>query len=182
MEAINVETSNNLDPKQRSAFITEPARVLVVDDDKLSREILCEHLTMEGHHCVEAQRGNEALQLVSKESFELVFLDLMMPDISGYDVLRHIRQSFTLTELPVMVVTARDRSEDVVNALQLGANDYVSKPFDFTVLLARVQNQLMITRLEKSLAAQKAFSESIIDSAHETIISVDLNIFTFRVE
>ena len=80
--------------------------------------------------------------MIDKHAFDVVLLDIMMPDLNGLDVLKILRQSFTATRLPTIMVTAKDQSEDVVEALKLGANDYVTKPIDFPVSCARIQTQL----------------------------------------
>src|SRR4030095_11608767 len=88
----------------------------------------------------------QALAMIEAQPFDLVLLDIMMPGISGLDVLKAVRQRYAAADLPVIMVTAKDESDDIVAALQLGANDYVTKPLDFPVVLARTQTQLSLKR------------------------------------
>jgi DNA-binding response OmpR family regulator/tRNA A-37 threonylcarbamoyl transferase component Bud32 len=120
----------------------EICRLLVVDDNELNRDILARQLINSGFEVECAHDGQTALDLVMQGGFSLVLLDLRMPEIDGLEVLRAVRCKYSATDLPVIMVTATDRSEEVVKAFQLGANDYVTKPFDFPVVLARVRSQL----------------------------------------
>ena len=126
----------------------EPPRLLIVDDVAANREILARLFKGRGFETVEAEGGAQALELVGRERLDLVLLDVMMPDIDGLEVLRRIRASRSPVELPVIMVTARSGSEDVVEALTLGANDYITKPVDFPVALARAQTQIGRKRAE----------------------------------
>ncbi|MFP1630786.1 putative bifunctional diguanylate cyclase/phosphodiesterase [Zhengella sp. ZM62] len=121
----------------------EPApRILVVDDVADNRDILTRRLVRRGFEVVEAACGQEALTQVENQVFDVILLDIMMPDLSGNEVLRRVRERFTSTELPVIMVTAKSQSEDVVESLNLGANDYVTKPVDFAVAIARINSQV----------------------------------------
>ncbi len=130
-------------------------RVLVVDDVFDNRDILTRRLVRRGFDVVEAAGGVEALEKIAAEAFDIVLLDIMMPDMSGNEVLREIRRTQSGTELPVIMVTAKSQSEDVVESLSLGANDYVTKPVDFVVALARINAQLSRKRLADDERAVK---------------------------
>jgi sigma-B regulation protein RsbU (phosphoserine phosphatase) len=119
-----------------------PARVLVVDDVPENREILSRRLQRRGIETVEAGDGESALTAIQNESFDLILLDVMMPGLSGIDVLQRIRETHPPTLLPVIMATANDGSEEIARAFELGANDYVTKPIDFTVAFARIKTQL----------------------------------------
>jgi signal transduction histidine kinase len=130
--------------------LQKPAgELLVVDDNKLNREMLGRRLIRKGYSVTEAENGHQALELIDKQSFDLALLDIMMPGISGLEALETIRKRQSAADLPVIMATAKTQSEDVVEALRLGANDYVTKPIDFPVLLARVQTHLHLKRLFK---------------------------------
>lgn len=120
------------------------ARILVVDDNEQNVDLLSRRLQRKGFDTAAAYGGDEALKLLDEEAFDLVLLDVMMPGVSGLDVLRNIRDSRSKLELPVIMATARSDSADVVEALTLGANDYVTKPLDFPIVLARIEAQLMM--------------------------------------
>ena len=111
-------------------------RVLLVDDDATLRQTLAIGLRAEGHEVLVAADGRSALQAVTEDQPDLVVLDLGLPDLSGVEVLRQLR---TFSRLPVVVLSARDGSGDKVEALDLGADDYVTKPFGTDELLARIR-------------------------------------------
>jgi sigma-B regulation protein RsbU (phosphoserine phosphatase) len=123
-----------------------PGRLLVVDDDEMNRDILSRRLERKGYRVSVGSDGPGALDLLAKVPFDLVLLDVMMPGLSGLEVLEILRERRPATELPVIMVTACDQSEDIVQALHLGANDYVTKPLDFPVVLARIETQILLKR------------------------------------
>jgi adenylate cyclase len=122
----------------------EPRRILVVDDNADNRDLLSRRLEKKGYTTICADSGRAALDLLEQESFDLILLDIMMPEISGIDVLKTVRSKRSMADLPIIMATAKDTSEDMVRALKLGANDYITKPIDFPVLFARVQTQLAL--------------------------------------
>jgi adenylate cyclase len=134
-----------------------PATLLIVDDLEENREILCRFLQSKGYRVVEAGSGEEALRRVESERVDLVILDVMMPGLSGTEVLERLRRRYEPTRLPVIMATAKDRPEDIVQALTLGANDYIAKPVDLTVLLARAETQLSVKRLTEELELRNRF-------------------------
>ena len=119
-----------------------PARVLVVDDVELNRSMLSRRLERRGFEVELAEGGKEALEMIEERAYDIVLLDIMMPEISGYDVLEEVRKDKTPLELPIIMATAKDEGEDIVSAFKLGANDYITKPIDFPVALARIETQL----------------------------------------
>ena len=133
--------------------------VLVVDDNEMNRDMLSRRLQRKGCDVTVADDGELALELIRDHQFDLVLLDVMMPGLNGLEVLKTLRETHTAIDLPIIMVTALRESEDIVKALTLGANDYVTKPLDFPVVLARVQTQLALKRaaeqvqqLERALA------------------------------
>jgi len=121
-------------------------KLLVVDDNELNRDMLSRRLKSRGYAVMTADDGPQCLDLVKGQRFDLILLDIMMPGMSGIDVLKVIRNRYSVAELPIIMATAKDQGTDVVEALTLGANDYVTKPLDFPVVLARVENQLSLKR------------------------------------
>jgi diguanylate cyclase (GGDEF)-like protein len=117
-------------------------RVLVVDDAEDNRIILNRRLTKRGFEVVEADNGLAALALIAEQSFDLVLLDIMMPGIDGIEVLKRIRTTLSPDRLPVLMVTAKASNTDVIEALELGANDYITKPVDFPIAMARIKTQI----------------------------------------
>ncbi|MBX3247417.1 MAG: response regulator [Myxococcales bacterium] len=120
----------------------EPARLLVVDDNEDNRDMLSRRLRKRGFTVDVAESGHAALDRLNGDRYDLVVLDVMMPGLSGLDVLKTIREKQSRVELPVLMATAKTDSADVIEALELGANDYVTKPLDFPVVLARINAQL----------------------------------------
>ncbi len=136
-----------------------PGLVLVVDDDEANLDMLSRRLRRKGYEVDLAHDGEQAIARVGQRDYDVVLLDVMMPGLDGFQVLEILRQSHPATDLPVIMATAKGESEDVVRALGLGANDYVTKPLDFPVVLARMEGQLSLKRavfrvrqLERSLA------------------------------
>jgi CheY-like chemotaxis protein len=118
--------------------------VLVVDDNDDIRNLFVLRLEKEGFRAVAAASGSEALERIAASLPSLILLDVSMPGMNGLEVLARVRETHSPVQLPVVMVTARTESEDVVEALGLGANDYVTKPIDLPILLARVRAQLRI--------------------------------------
>src|SRR6202023_825788 len=126
-------------------------RLLIVDDLEDNREILMRRFKLRGFDVVEAECGLTAIELIDKHSFDLVLLDVMMPGIDGIETLKRIRSRNSASALPVIMVTAKSESGNIVDALELGANDYVTKPVDFAVALARVNTQISRKRAEEQV-------------------------------
>lgn len=147
------EPTASLSPKDRDPVPLDLAkrRLLIVDDVRENREILRRRFERHGFDAKEAGSGLEALALLERETFDLVLLDVMMPDLSGLDVLARIRAKHSAGSLPVIMVTAKSQSEDIVEALKCGANDYITKPVDFSIALARVITQLDRKRAEETI-------------------------------
>ncbi len=124
-------------------------RLLVVDDNDLNREMLSRRLQRKGFEVMVAEDGPSAMDMIEREMFDLIILDIMMPGLTGIEVLEILRKRYSAAELPIIMATAKTQSEDVVMALSLGANDYVTKPIDFSVLLARVDTHLKVKHLFK---------------------------------
>ncbi len=133
--------------------MSETATILVVDDLPANRDLMARRLERSGFRVLSAASGPEALELVRRGSVDLVLLDIMMPGMTGFDVLRTLRATRSSAALPVLMVTAKTDSDDVVEALSLGANDYIFKPVDYPVALARIQKELRTTQAVRSEAA-----------------------------
>lgn len=138
-------------PTEKKAL--SPGRLLVVDDNENNRDILSRRLKRRGYQVELAENGREALDSIEAEVFDLVLLDIMMPGINGIEVLTTARKRWNPHVLPIIMVTANAQSEDVVEALKLGANDYVTKPIDMAVLQARVETHLGLKRATQELDA-----------------------------
>jgi serine phosphatase RsbU (regulator of sigma subunit) len=132
---------------QADAGASPPARVLVVDDNAMNRDVLSRRLQRNGHTVEAVEGGRQALACLETGKFDLVMLDIMMPDMDGYQVLAQLRQDAALAHLPVLMISAIGDSDSVVRCLALGADDYLTKPFDPLILRARVDAALVKKRL-----------------------------------
>ncbi len=121
------------------------ARVLIVDDTETIRLLIRARLANAYYHVIEAANGEEAIRLAATESPDLVLLDVMLPGIDGFEVCRRLKESPTTAHVPVVIVTALDDREDRVRGLEIGADDFLSKPFDELALLSRVAS---LTRMK----------------------------------
>ena len=126
-------------------------RLLVVDDNEMNRNMLARRLERKGYVAISAAGAQRLPDLIEEEIIDLVLLDISMPEISGLEALQTLRGKYSRIALPVIMVTARNQSEDIVNAFDLGANDYLTKPIDFPVALARIRNHLSIKEAEETL-------------------------------
>jgi adenylate cyclase len=115
-----------------------PAKVLVVDDTEMNRDMLCSLLEADGHKSAVAENGRLALEILKAKPFDLVLLDVMMPEMNGYQVLEHVKSDSSLRDIPVIVLSALDEIGSVVRCIELGAEDYLPKPFDPVLLRARI--------------------------------------------
>jgi diguanylate cyclase (GGDEF)-like protein/PAS domain S-box-containing protein len=129
----------------------QPGSILVVDDDEMNRDVLLRRLRNKGYAVASACRGPEALEQVRSSRPDLVLLDIEMPGMDGMEVLSLLRQQHGHAELPIIMVTACSETDVIVQAFGMGANDYLTKPVDFPVALARIQTQLSRKRAEEAL-------------------------------
>ncbi|MDR1246889.1 MAG: response regulator [Clostridiales Family XIII bacterium] len=144
-------------------------RILVVDDEPVNIQVLNNLLTMRDYSVTAAYNGIEALDLFDRgEEFDLVLLDVMMPKMSGYEVCRHLRERYSLFDLPIVMLTAKNRVQDIVLGFQSGANDYIQKPFDKDELLARARTLLELKgAMSAAMAANRAKSLFLANMSHE---------------
>jgi two-component system sensor histidine kinase/response regulator len=136
-------------PRQSKKLMEKdlPARLLIVDDEPFNIRLL-ERVLAQDYQIVGAGSGEEALSLLEQQPFDVVLLDIMMPGVSGLQVLQTLRSQPETADLPVILVSAMSDSDHVARGLQMGANDYVTKPMDIEVARARVDVQVMLKRLQ----------------------------------
>jgi two-component system cell cycle response regulator len=127
--------------------MTAHASVLVVDDDPVNRMLLSRSLEQQGHRVRLAEDGRRALAAMGAEPFDLVLLDVLMPELDGYEVLARLKQDPRLRHVPVIMVSALEDVHSVVRCIELGAEDYLPKPFDPVLLRARINGCLTRKRL-----------------------------------
>lgn len=131
-----------------SALVSESPRILVVDDDPVNLQVIETMLSAENYEVTTALSGEEALSLLDVKEWDLIISDVMMPQISGYELTKRIRKRFSVTELPILLLTARSRSTDIENGFLAGANDYVTKPVDALEFKSRVR---ALTRVKQAI-------------------------------
>jgi len=131
-----------------------PPWILVADDSAENREILSARLAANGYHVLTASDGEQALAVARAEQPDLILLDVMMPKVNGLDVCRRLKADASLPFMPVILVTARGDTQDIVAGLEAGADEYLTKPVDQTALLARVKAALRIKSLQDTVQAQ----------------------------
>ncbi|MBD5463070.1 MAG: response regulator transcription factor [Lachnospiraceae bacterium] len=125
-------------------------KILIVDDEKPICDLIDLNLSASGYHCTSVQNGLDAIDLIEKEVFDLILLDIMLPGADGYDVIEYIRP----LKIPVIFITAKHEVKDRVKGLKLGADDYLVKPFDVVELVARVEAVLRrYNKTDKQLTA-----------------------------
>src|ERR671922_729437 len=126
-------------------------RLLIVDDNEMNRDMLARRLARNGYVVDVAENAQQLMQRAKQNVVDLVLLDIEMPDISGLQTLKALREDYSPIQLPIIMVTAKTQSEDIVKALHFGANDYLTKPIDLPVALARIGSQLSHKRAQEAL-------------------------------
>ena len=127
------------------------ARVLITDDDPITRMLVKLLLERENYEVLEATNGREAVEIATRERPDLLLIDLNMPEMDGYEAIARLRQDFSMATLPIVVLTAEDSPGIEQRVLQLGADDYILKPFEAPALLSRVH--AVFRRLKVDAAA-----------------------------
>jgi diguanylate cyclase (GGDEF)-like protein/PAS domain S-box-containing protein len=149
------------------------ARILIVDDRPTNRAVLKAVLRPPLYQVTEAAGGQKALELVADHSFDIVILDLLMPDVNGLEVLKSIRKTQSESALPIIMVTVKEERSGIVEALESGANDYISRPIDFPVLFARIQAQLARKRMEDALRDAQEDLERRIEARTAELVNTN---------
>ncbi|WP_258868967.1 response regulator [Alkalilimnicola ehrlichii] len=147
--AIAATRTADYPPPQEEPPSAKGPRILIVDDDDAAAAALEQQLALVGYQVRRAASGQQALALVSQAKPDLVMLDVMMPDMSGLAVCRHLREEYDANTLPIILVTARTRPEDIVEGLNAGANDHLAKPYYRVEMLARVDAHLRVQENEQ---------------------------------
>ncbi len=149
--------------------VIQSERLLVVDDNEINRDLLRRRLGKAGYIVEEADGYASAMQKMELSHYDLILLDIMMPDINGVEMLRRLRKTYSQGELPIIMVTAKDESEGLEESLQEGANDYVTKPVNFPIALARIKAQLMRKRAESALKESESRLRDLFEHASDMI-------------
>jgi signal transduction histidine kinase/class 3 adenylate cyclase/ActR/RegA family two-component response regulator len=128
--------------------ISQQFKILIVDDELVNLQVLVNHLSLQNYSLTQASNGTEALAIIEQGlKPDLILLDVMMPRMTGYEVCKKIRENFPANELPILMLTAKNQVNDLVEGLSVGANDYLTKPISKNELLARIQTHLRLSNL-----------------------------------
>lgn len=136
--------------------------ILTVDDEEHILELLKYNLEQNGYQVVQAETGEEALEILDNQPIDIVLLDLMLPGIDGMDVLKYIRKTDKISNLPVIMLTAKGEEIDTVLGLEMGADDYIGKPFGVHELQARIKAVLRRHKVEPTVAGYQEDSDEVI--------------------
>ena len=146
----------------------EKKTILAVDDEIHILELLKYNLETNGYYVITVETGEEALELLEREKIDAVLLDLMLPKIDGLEVLRCIRKNEKIKKIPVILLTAKNAEFDKVLGLEMGADDYIAKPFSIRELQARVKAVLRRVTEDKTIEAEKVISTHGLEIGIET--------------
>lgn len=161
-------------PKEKPKLREEAPKILIVDDEPVNRRVLENHLSMAGYNIVEANNGREALKLIREDTdFNLVLLDIMMPGMSGYEVCEKIREDYSTSDLPIILLTAKNTVNDLVTGFNSGANDYLTKPFSKGELLSRIKTHLNLNTIHRA-TSKFVPSEFVRSVGKESITDIKL--------
>ncbi len=156
----NLAVKNNIVNKPTS----DASKILIVDDEPINLQVLHNYLSLQNYNIVQATSGSEALKFVEDGLIpDVILLDVMMPQMNGYEVMYQLRKNWQATEMPILLLTAKNQVEDLVQGLEAGANDYMTKPISKEELLARVKTHLSL----KSLTADNVRMKTELDVAKQ---------------
>ena len=183
VKAIVAEAEVSAESENAGTRAVRPGRILAVDDDALNLDVLAQRLTRQGHLVSTAADGEEALSKVSKQPFDLVLLDVMMPRRDGYSTLRALKADEQLRHLPVIMISALDELSSVVRCIEAGAEDYLPKPFNATLLRARVgacleqkfAHDQEAELYHKLVMSQQRLNRELTD-AHQRMAAMDVEV------
>jgi DNA-binding response OmpR family regulator len=152
-ESIPPSTMDTIAPVKTTKPRSE--NLLIVDDDEVNRDLMSRRFHRAGYYVYTAADAEEALNCMQKSRIDLILLDLMMPRRSGMELLKLLRGKYTPLQLPVIMVSALNESSQIVLALTFGANDYITKPIDFSVAIARIRTQLLRKKSDQAVLESK---------------------------
>ena len=158
------------------------AKILIADDEPVNLQVLINNLSLEGYKVVAASNGEEVLAIVENEDFDLLILDVMMPKLSGFEVTKELRTRHSLTELPILMLTAKTQLYDKVTAFEMGANDYLAKPCDKEELIARVETLINLSKLNKELTAINRSLGEIVKERTSALEETNTNLLSVNEE
>jgi sigma-B regulation protein RsbU (phosphoserine phosphatase) len=125
--------------------------ILIVDDSRMNRMVLSKHLSQEGYELLEAEGADAALKILDYRKPDLILLDVVMPEMSGFDLCKLLKQQPSTQEIPIIFITSLDSTEDKISGLELGAVDFITKPFNTAEIIARVRTQVKLRQMYRTI-------------------------------
>jgi CheY-like chemotaxis protein len=157
----------------KTEYADTPATLLLVDDEPIILDMLQEILAPTGHRFITAANGQEALDVLTHDPPDMILLDLMMPVLDGFEVCRRVKTSTQWWTIPIIVLTALDKPEDYARAIDCGADDFMSKPLNETILLARVRGYLRAKQMMQALRESEEYTRLILETALDAVVTID---------
>ncbi len=166
---IDVLPSVKMNVMPVTAKKTKSAKILIADDEPVNLQVLRNQLVLDGYEVTTAHDGEQVIQYVQAERFDLLILDIMMPKMSGYDVCQKLRKNYSLMELPILMLTAKNQVRDVITSFEVGANDYLTKSCDKEELLSRVKTLVHLRNLNEELLEMNQKLEQKVQQRTEAL-------------
>ncbi len=179
-ESIDIENGNDYEEENEvheQKIYDHKATIMIIDDEEINRRMLRNQLLQMNYNVVEMDSGEKAISHIEKEKPDLILLDLMLPTISGFELCKIIRGMYSSFELPIMIVTIKGNQDDINKGLNLGANDYITKPVDKTELLCRVNNAVELKRNIEELNNLKKILEEEVAVKTEESLNTNENLY-----
>jgi two-component system phosphate regulon response regulator PhoB len=148
-------------------------KIVIVEDEADIRELLAYNLEREGYHIREFADGKDALDYIEKHPPELILLDLMLPGMHGLDICRRLKRSHDTENLPIIMVSAKGEESDIITGLELGADDYICKPFSMKILLARVRTALRRRSLPRTAKCETLHAGPLVINPQSHRVTMD---------
>jgi class 3 adenylate cyclase/signal transduction histidine kinase len=173
------EVVNTISPTldvETHILAVDRSSMLVVDDNEMNRDLLSRHLERQGHIVTIAENGRQALEIMKTRTFDLILLDIIMPEMNGLQVLKQLKDNETWRDVPVIMISALDEMDGVIRCIEIGADDYLTKPFNPVLLRARINSSLEKKRLhdlekEQKRILKEMFGKYVADEVRDEVLS-----------
>jgi len=158
------------------SLAVDRSSILVVDDNEMNCDLLARHLERQGHMVTVAENGRQALEIMKTHTFDLILLDIIMPEMNVYQVLQQLKSQDTWRDIPVIMISALDEMDSVIRCIEMGADDYLTKPFNSVLLRARINSSLEKKRLhdlekEQKRILKETFGKYVAQEVRDEVLS-----------
>jgi DNA-binding response OmpR family regulator len=153
--------------------LMETARILVVDDNEMNRDMLARRLKRQGYEVDLAEDGDVALETIRTSNYDLILLDIMMPRMNGYEVLEELKNDQAYQDIPIIMISAVDDLDSIVRCIELGAEDYLFKPFNPVLLRARIKSSIERQRQRSEGGLQVELVKTKINTLRQSVQELD---------